>query len=234
MKIAIMQPYFFPYIGYFQLINSVDKFVLYDDVNYIKQGWINRNSILINKTSFLFTIPLKDASSFKRINEIEINEFLFPKWKKKFLRTIDQVYKNAPYYNEISNLLIKLLNINNLKINDLIYNSLLDVCQYIGITTQIVKSSTIYDNLELQKEERIIDICKKENANVYVNPLNGMELYSKCFFDKNNISLYFIKTNNIRYKQFNANFIPSLSIIDLLMFNSIEDVHQLLNEYTLI
>lgn len=92
MKIAIMQPYIFPYIGYFQLINAVDKFIIYDDVNYIKQGWINRNKILLNNEDYLFTFPLKNASSYKKINEIELSENLYSKWKIKFFKTLE-VYK---------------------------------------------------------------------------------------------------------------------------------------------
>lgn len=229
-----MQPYFMPYIGYFQLIHAVDKFVIYDDVNFIKQGWINRNNILLNGKNHLFSIPLSDAGSFKKINEIEINEKLFPKWKEKFFKTLEVAYKKAPYYIEISSMLSNLLDNKSVKIIDLIYQSLFEVCNYIGITTQIERTSSIYQNVELSKEERLIDICKKENADIYINPLGGQELYKKEYFEKNNISLFFIQSNNIEYQQFTDNFVPWLSIVDVLMFCSPKRICEILNQYKLI
>lgn len=233
MRVAVMQPYFMPYIGYFQLIKAVDKFIIYDDVNYIKQGWINRNNILLNGKSYLFSIPLKDASSFKKINDIEINQELFPKWKIKFFKTLELAYKKAPFYTNIIPILEELLDCPN-KINDLIYVSLLKICNYLGIVTHIEKSSTIYQNSELSKEERLIDICKKENADTYINPLGGQDLYDKEYFAKNNVKLFFIKSNKDNYIQFGDSFIPWLSIIDILMFNSPQKTREMLDNYDLI
>jgi hypothetical protein len=233
MKIAVMQPYFMPYIGYFQLINAVDKFIIYDDVNYIKQGWINRNNILLNGKSHLFSIPLKDASSFKKINEIEINEVLFIKWKEKFFKTLELAYKKAPNYDIVISILKKSFDNYN-KINDLIYLSLVEICNYLGITTKIEKTSEIYHNTELSREERLIDICKKENAVTYINPIGGQELYTKDYFNKHDISLLFLKTGKIEYLQFDHDFVPWLSIIDILMFNSTEEISFMLNQYELL
>ncbi|SMC40696.1 WbqC family protein [Moheibacter sediminis] len=233
MKIAIMQPYFMPYIGYFQLINAVDKFIIYDDVNYIKQGWINRNNILLNNKSHLFSVPLKDASSFKKINEIEINEILFPKWKDKFFKTLE-VYKKAPFYESVRCILEKILISDQGKISDLIYYSLVEITKYIGIQTIIEKSSYIYKNSELQRAERLIDICKTEKANIYINPLGGQELYDKKYFSDYDIELYFIKTKAIQYPQFGDNFVPWLSIIDVMMFNTPEQINEMLNRFELI
>lgn len=233
MKVAIMQPYFMPYIGYFQLINAVDKFIIYDDVNYIKQGWINRNNILLQGKSHLFTLPLKDASSFKKINEIEINEMLFPKWKKNFFKTIE-AYKKAPFYESVRNILEKIMTFEQAKITDLIYHSLVEICNYIGIQTIIEKSSTVYRNSELERAERLIDICKTENANTYINPLGGQELYDKKYFSNHGIDLFFIKTNKIEYQQFSETFVPWLSIVDIMMFNSPEEINKMLNLYELI
>ena len=84
MKLAIMQPYIFPYLGYFQLLNSVDHFVFYDDVNFIKGGWVNRNQLLINNQNKFFTVPLKKIISFTPINEVEIHKKLYPNWRSKF------------------------------------------------------------------------------------------------------------------------------------------------------
>lgn len=228
-----MQPYFMPYIGYFQLIKAVDKFIIYDDVNYIKQGWINRNNILLNGTSHLFSIPLKEASSFKKINEIEINDTLFPKWKDKFFKTLEQAYRKAPYYDTVIPILKKILADSEGKINHLIYKSIIEVCNYIGITTKIEASSTIYNNSELLKEQRLVDICKKEEASIYINPIGGQELYTKEYFAKYSIELLFIKSQKIIYQQFNNNFIPWLSIIDILMFNSRAEIIEMLENFDL-
>lgn len=228
-----MQPYFMPYIGYFQLIRAVDKFIIYDDVNYIKQGWINRNNILLNNKSHLFSLPLKDASSFKKINEIEINEILFSKWKNKFFKTIE-AYKKAPFYESIKHILEEIMTFEQGKISDLIYRSLVEISKYIGIQTIIEKSSSIYENSELPRAERLIDICKKEKANTYINPLGGQELYDKKYFSDYNIDLFFIKTNKVEYVQFSETFVPWLSIIDVMMFNSPDEINKMLNLYELI
>ena len=228
-----MQPYIFPYIGYFQLIKAVDKFIIYDDVNYIKQGWINRNNILLQDKSHLFSLPLKDASSFKKINEIELNEMLFPKWKTKFFKTLE-TYKKAPYYETVKPLLEKILMADNGKLSDIIYHSLVEISKYLNIHTIIEKTSTVYQNSELSRAERLVDISNQEKANTYINPLGGQELYDKKYFSDHNIDLFFIKTNTIEYQQFTDTFVPWLSIIDVMMFNSVEEINEMLNRFELI
>ena len=223
-----------PYIGYFQLINAVDKFIIYDDVNYIKQGWINRNNILLNGKSHLFSIPLKNASSFKKINEIEINENLFFKWKEKFFKTLELGYKKSPNYDHVISILRKSFNNNHQELCDFIYYSLVEICNYLNITTKIERTSEVYQNTGLERAERLIDICKKENALTYINPIGGQELYTKDYFKKNDINLFFIKTNKIEYKQFKNDFVPWLSIIDILMFNTPDEISSMLNQYELV
>lgn len=233
MKIAIMQPYFMPYIGYFQLIKAVDKFIIYDDVNYIKQGWINRNNLLLQNKTHLFSLPLKDVSSFKKINEIKINEILYLKWRRKFFKTLE-TYQKAPYYEVIKEILEKILTINDYSISNLIYHSLIEISKYLNIKTTIEKTSSIYKNSELSKTERLLDICKKENASTYINPLGGKDLYDKKSFLKYKITLFFIKPNIIEYKQFNNTFMPNLSIIDVMMFNSPEEINKMLDNFELV
>ncbi len=224
-----MQPYLFPYIGYFQLINAVDKFVIYDDVNFIKKGWINRNNLLINGHANLFTVPLKNYSQNKLIKEIEISRS--EKWEKDLLKTLEISYKKSPYFDEVYKIIECIIQNDEKNISAFIYFSLQIINNYLEIKTEIVKSSSHYLNNYLKQSERIIDICKKENADEYINPSGGMELYSKELFQKDGISLNFIKTNNIVYKQFNGNFEKSLSIIDVMMFNSKTKIKELLNEY---
>ncbi|WP_026997761.1 WbqC family protein [Flectobacillus major] len=232
MKLAIMQPYIFPYIGYFQLINAVDKFVIYDDVNFINRGWINRNRILVNGKDSLFTIPLKEASQNKLINEIEVN--WDSNWKNKWLKTLEQSYKKAPYFEAILPLIQATLASEKLIFSEIIVENLQLICTYLGIGTQIVPSSSIYQNTQLKAQERILDICLQEQANHYINPIGGMELYNKEVFAEKQIQLNFIKTQAIQYPQFKNEFVPWLSILDVLMFNSVEDIKSYLDKYELI
>lgn len=232
MKLAIMQPYIFPYIGYFQLINAVDKIVIYDDVNFINRGWINRNRILVNGKDSLFTIPLKDASQNKLINEIDVN--WDPAWKNKFLKTIEQSYKKAPFYQEGLEIIEKTLNIEDLNTSNVIFNNLNVICEYLDITTELIPSSAIYQNTDLKAQERILDICLQEKANHYINPIGGLELYDKSYFESKGLKLNFIKSKSVVYKQFKNDFVPWLSMIDVLMFNSKETIQGFLNEYELV
>jgi hypothetical protein len=232
MTIAIMQPYIFPYIGYFQLLNAVDKFIIYDDVNFINKGWINRNNILVGGKAHLFTVPLKDASQNKLINEVHL--LANDPWTKKLLKTIQQSYQKAPYYQKAFVLIEEIVNLKTETIGELNRYALKRVAEEMGIATEIVSSSTIYDNKNLKGPERILDICKKEHADHYINPIGGMELYDRVRFDEQGIKLNFIKSISKPYPQFKNAFVPWLSIIDILMFNSKEEIAVQLEAYELI
>ena len=232
MKLGIMQPYIFPYIGYFQLINAVDKFVIYDDVNFINKGWINRNRILNNGKDSLFTIPLKEASQNKLINEIDVN--WDSAWKSKFIKTLEQCYKKAPFYSEILPIIEQTLSIDNEPVSKVIEHNLRLICNYLGIKTTIISSSAIYQNTHLKAQERILDICLQEKSSQYINPIGGLELYDKDFFEAKNLQLSFIKSNPIEYPQFKNEFVPWLSMIDVLMFNSKEKIKEFLDNYELV
>jgi hypothetical protein len=235
MKVAIMQPYFFPYIGYFQLVAAVNKFVIYDDVNFIKGGWINRNNVLINKKSNLFTVPLNKASSNTLINETKINFKFYNIWKVKFLRSLEQSYKKSPYFTEVYNLIENVLEIKeNDLISELAVNSIKNVSDYLQIDTEFCKSSVNYNNKTKSGQERVLDICGIEKASHYINPIGGIELYSKNTFKENGIVLNFIKSKPIIYTQFDNDFSPWLSIIDVLMFNSVSEVNKMVNQYELL
>jgi hypothetical protein len=227
-----MQPYLFPYIGYFQLIYAVDKFVAYDDVAFIKQGWINRNNILLNNNRFLFTIPLVNASSYALICDTQVNYKM--NWQPKFLKTIEQAYKKAPQFEAVYPLIVKIINKEHTYVSELAADSLIEVSNYLGISTAIQPSSKNYGNNDLKGQERVIDICKREGADHYINPIGGTELYSKEDFESNGIKLDFVKTLDITYPQFKDPFVPWLSIIDVLMFNSVEQTINLINRYELV
>lgn len=234
MKTAIMQPYIFPYIGYYQLMSAVDVFVILDDVNFIMRGWINRNNILVNGKANLFSISLDHPSQNKLICETKLK---FPqKERDSLLKTVQLAYKKAPFFNYFYPVFEEIINYENDDLTSYLHNSIEKTCHYAEIQTKILLSSKIEKNNNLKSENRIIEICKKMNTKIYINPSGGKSLYVQQNFQKENIELNFINTlfEKIRYKQFNNSFTENLSFIDILMFNSKEEIHNLLKQYTLI
>ena len=231
MKLAIMQPYFFPYLGYWQMLNAVDKFVIYDDVNFIKGGWINRNNMLINGTSHLFTLPLLETSSYKLINEIKITNN--DKQKQKLLKSFEMSYSRAPYKNIVLELINDIVMQRENSLHFFLKYQFEKVFEYLNINTDILISSNIEKAEALHGQDRVIDICKRLNTIQYINAIGGQNLYNKKVFAKNCIQLNFIKMNEIKYKQFNNEFVPNLSIIDVMMFNSPETIREMLDNYEL-
>ena len=233
MRLAIMQPYFMPYIGYFQLINSVDKFVIYDNIQYTKKGWINRNRILANGKDQLITLPIKKDSDYLNVVERELSES-WDKDKSKMLNVIKASYNKAPYFQETFELISKCLNNPEANLFRFIYDSIVLINDHLEIKTPIVISSTIDADHTLKSQDKVLSLCKEQNADIYINSIGGVELYDKETFKQNNIKLNFIKSNPIQYKQFNNEFVSWLSIIDVLMFNSKEQIKEYLNNYTLV
>lgn len=231
MKLGIMQPYFFPYIGYWQLIDAVDEYVIYDDVNFIKGGWINRNRILNQGKVQYFNVYLEGASSNKRINEVKVeqNEQIV----NKNLRILEAAYKKAPYFEETMRVLCPIIKNKNSNLAEYLCFSLLEISQYLQIDTQFIQSSKIVKNNALKGQDKVIEICKIRNADTYLNAIGGKELYSQEAFAKENISLKFVQTELIVYKQFDEVFEPNLSIIDMMMFNSVDNIKQYLKRFQL-
>mgnify|MGYP000904613535 CR=1 FL=1 len=232
MKIGIMQPYFFPYIGYWQLINAVDAFVIYDDVNYIKGGWVNRNRVLICGQAKYINLQLYKASPNRLINEIELlgND----SYTNKLLRTIEASYRKAPFFEDIFSLIKDIVKQDERNLAKYLAYSIKKVCKYLGIETQLIMSSEVEKDKNLRGQEKIIEICKFLKGYQYINAIGGVDLYSREDFEDNKIHLNFLKTKDIKYPQFNNEFIPNLSIIDVLMFNSIEQTKRMLLCYQLI
>lgn len=230
MKIGIMQPYFFPYLGYWQLINAVDKYVVYDDVAYIKGGWISRNNILLNGMKHMITLPLENPSSFRNINEIAITKNI--NQRKKILRTIEAAYKKAQFYDAFMPMVERLI-IESQTIAELNYKSICEINRYLGIDTEIILSSDIKKNDSLKGQDKVIHINKLLGSDMYINAIGGKELYSNRDFAKEGIELRFLKMGDIRYRQFTDDFVQGLSIIDVLMFNSAEKTLNMLDEFTL-
>lgn len=231
MKIAVMQPYLFPYIGYFQLFHAVNKFVVFDDVRFKKRGWINRNYILINGQKYLFTVPLSDSSQNKLIKDTKIIED--NKWRKFFLRSIRLSYRKAPFFEEIFPIIECIITLNERSISKFILHSFYVLKEALGLNTEIIPTSAIYNNSELKGQYRILDICCQENANQYINLSGGIGLYNFELFQENAVKLLFLKSQLISYEQFTNNFVPSLSIIDVLMFNGFLKTRKFLLTYSL-
>lgn len=219
-KLALCQPYFAPYLGYFQLINAVDIFVSYDDVNFIKGGWINRNKIRVNGNEIFFHIPLVKQSQNKKINETFI--YWTSKDIGKFLKTIKISYPKSTYKNEVIKLIESIFESKPRTIADLSLLSIRKFCEYLDIKTEIKVASKIGYKRTDNRLENIINICKKEKSNYYINPIGGTKLYNKQAFKSCNIKLAFIKSNS------------SLSIIDECLSNPKEEIKVKLSDYTLV
>lgn len=226
-----MQPYFFPYIGYWQLINAVNKYIIYDDVNFIKGGWIQRNNILMNGQSMRIILRLCNASQNKLINEIEVLNDIY---NKKILKTIKICYGRAPHFLDCFPILEEVINQDEKNLAKYLEFSIRLICKYLSINIEVFVSSEIKKNNDLRGKDKIIDICKIMGAKEYINAIGGKAFYTHDEFNARGIQLKFLKTNDIRYKQFNNEFIPNLSIIDVMMFNSINETKTLLEEFTLI
>lgn len=226
-----MQPYFLPYIGYWQLINAVDVFVIYDNIQYTKKSWINRNRYLLNGKDALFTINIRNDSDTLNVDE----RFLSSEYKKdKMIAMFQNAYYKAPMKMEAIRFLTEMINCQEENLFKYIYNSVVKICEYIGIKTKIVVSSSVDIDHALKAENKVLAICKELGAETYINSMGGMELYSKEMFKEHGIELKFIKSKPVEYKQFDYEFVSNLSIIDVMMFNTKETIEGFLKEYELV
>lgn len=225
MRLVIMQPYFFPYIGYFQLMEAADEFVIYDNIQFSKKGWINRNRILVNGTDAYITLPLKKDSDFLDVKDRYLADD-WPQERKKMLNRIAESYRKAPFFNQVFPVIEEALLYENRNLFDFILHSLQVTRRYLCITTPLVVSSSINIDHALKAEQKVMALCRARQADVYINPIGGVDLYSKLDFEQAGIELKFLKADNIHYPQFKNEFIPYLSIIDVMMFNSRDDIRQ--------
>jgi len=232
MRLAIMQPYFFPYIGYWQLIHAVDRFVVYDDVNYIKGGWINRNRILINGVSAYITVPLMQSSPYKRICDLSTLPSL--SWRNKLVKMVDNTYRKAPCFAEVFPVIEGMIYHETDSLSDYLTYQIQVLSAYMDIQTEFVTASRCYGNSDLAGQDRVIDICKHEGAATYINSQGGAALYERNSFTQCGIDLKFLIPSEVEYKQFGLEYTPWLSVIDVLMFNSKSRIHNMLNQYKLV
>lgn len=230
MILAVMQPYLFPYIGYYQLAYHSDMFIFYDDVNYIKKGYINRNNIITKNGPYLFTLPIKGASQNKLIREL-----YFTEETNKILATIEMTYSKSKYFNNIYPIIEKIFNNKERQVSKITSQSIIKVFEYLGLTIDYKFSSKINYNRENNAQEKIYDLCKIHKADNYVNASGGIELYDKNEFKKRNIKLNFINSIPTPYSQINSKeFIKNASMIDILMNCNKDEIINQLNNYTVI
>lgn len=227
-----MQPYFLPYIGYFQLIAAVDIFVIYDNIKFTKKGWINRNRMLRNGEDVVFSLPLRSDSDSRYIVERQLAaEFN----REKLLSQIAGAYRCAPYFSQTFPLIKRIVSNGDSNLFNYIHSSVINICRHLGITTDIRISSDIGINHELKNQEKVISLCQAVGADIYINAIGGIDLYSKDEFKARGVELKFMKSKPFEYAQFGNKFVPWLSIVDVMMFVGLDDIREcLMSNYELI
>ena len=221
MKVAIMQPYFLPYIGYFQLIAAVDLFIVYDNIKYTKKGWINRNRMLQNGEDVIFSLPLKGASDSRNVCERDLSsEFS----RDKLLSQFSGAYRRAPYFEQTIALVEKIVRYDDNNLFRFLRHSIVTTCRHLGIETEIRSSSDIAIDHRLTSQDKVMALCAAVGASTYVNASGGMALYSTQTFRERGLDLKFIQPKPVPYPQFGHPFVPWLSIIDVMMFNPFETI----------
>jgi hypothetical protein len=223
MRLAIMQPYFFPYIGYFQLIAAVDQFIVYDNIKYTKKGWINRNRMLQNGKDVMFSLPLKNDSDSlnvcERVLAVEFN-------RDKLLNQFKGSYRHAPYFVQTLSLIEQIVRHQDANLFRFLHHSIVKTCEHLCITTEIRISSGIAIDHDLKNQDKVLALCAALGASTYVNAIGGRELYSTETFRERGVELKFIQSKPFEYPQFGDEFVPWLSIIDVMMFNSVETIKE--------
>jgi hypothetical protein len=227
-RVAIMQPYFLPYLGYWQLMANVDEFVVYDDIQFTKKGWIHRNRYLNGGKDQMFTLPLKKDSDYLDVYKRCLSDSWHTE-REKLYRKLKGAYQKAPYFQEIAPLLEDCLFHDSTNLFGFIFNSVSKISQSLEINTKLSVSSQLGDTTELKGQDRVLKICELLEATEYVNPIGGKELYKKEDFARQGVDMKFHQIDKVVYNQFGKDFIPNLSIIDVLMFNGMEETGNLLS-----
>lgn len=221
MKLAIMQPYFLPYIGYWQLIAAVDTFVIYDNIKYTKKGWINRNRLLRDGEPVTFSLPIAAGPDSLDVVERELAPSLD---RRKLLAQFQGAYAKAPYFAEVLPLLREIIEYPEQNLYRYVRHSVDRLCSHLGLQTRIVVSSDVPIDHDLRAQDKVLALCKSLGASEYINPIGGTELYERAVFADHELRLSFLRATPFEYPQFGKVFVPWLSIIDLLMFNPLETV----------
>lgn len=222
-RIAIMQPYFLPYIGYWQLMGCVDTFVVYDDIQFTKKGWIHRNRYLNNGSDQMFTLPIKKDSDYLDVVERSLSD----SWgaeKNKLKRKVEGAYKKSPRYGEGMLIFEECLEYKSSNLFDFVFNSIKVIRERLDIGAELMISSEIGDSKHLRGQERVLEICRTLGAAEYINPIGGYELYNRKAFNMQGVGLKFHKIGDVKYDQRQKAFLPNLSVLDMLMFVGVDGI----------
>ena len=228
-----MQPYFLPYIGYFQLIRAVDEFIVYDNIQFSKKGWFHRNRMLQNGRDEYFSLTLKKDSDFLDVRDRRLSNN-WPADSDKILRKIRENYRKAPHFEEVYPLVEQIFCFQDDRLFDFILFSLQTICRYLEITTPLTVSSTLEIDHSLKSQDKVIALVKKAGGNIYLNPIGGFDLYKPEDFRAEGLTLHFHKARPFSYPQYRNEFVPWLSVLDLMMFNSREQVIRWLDYFDII
>lgn len=228
MIVAGNQPYFIPYVAYWQLMKACDLFLIGDDYAFIKSGWVQRNRILHQGKPAYFGLEINDISCHRLINQTELINTDFP----KKLKMLYHDYRAAPYFEQGYGLMEKIFSCEETNLTNFLMNSIEIIREYLGIKTKIMYTSQLEGNSRFKCEQRIFDFCERLGCTTYINAIGGLSLYKKDEFAEHGVELKFIHSHCREYKQFGENFVPGLSILDVIMFNSREEIVQMLDEYT--
>ncbi len=228
-----MQPYFLPYIGYFQLIHAVDAFVVYDNIQFSKKGWFHRNRMLQNGRDEYFSLPLKKDSDFLDVRERRLSD-TWATDREKTLRKIAGNYRKAPHFETAYPLVEQIFHFPDSGLFPFIYNSLKTLCDFLEIRTPLVVSSTLEIDHSLKGQEKVIALVKKAGGSTYLNPIGGFDLYQPADFRAEGLTLQFHKARPFSYPQLGNEFVPWLSVLDLMMFNSQEQIRAWLDHFDII
>jgi len=250
MKLGVMQPYFFPYLGYFHVIVAVDEFVIIDQYEYSHKSWMSRNRILGNtKKGWVYIRPRLEKPSGRDYLIEEVNISKDSLWRKKLIKTLGQTYSKAPYFDEMYAFFKDLINFKPDTLSEFSFHAIFNIAQLLQIKTKISLNTPEFKILENElddylqsyqaknpninkKQARVLEQCRRKNATHYVNTVAGNHLFSKEMMREFGVHLHFVSSRNIVYPQIvNNDFIPNLSIIDVLMHNGVEGTRKLLSKY---
>ncbi|MBR1538525.1 MAG: WbqC family protein [Bacteroidales bacterium] len=230
MILTSHQPYLFPYLAYWQLIYVADLFLIGDDFAFMKGGWIPRNRILVQGAPQFFRIEVRDQSCHRLICET----LLATTDIGDKLRTLEMAYHKAPCFEAGYALAERILRNPERNLAVFIEYSIREMCAYLGIDTPVGRTSDYPGNSLLKREKRVYDLCHRTGADRYINAIGGTRLYRKEDFERQGIRLQFLQSRHTPYPQFGAPFVEKLSILDAVMFNPRERLHEMLDDYSLI
>ncbi len=235
MILASHQPYFFPYLGYFSLISAVDKFVFFDTSQYNRKSWMTRNRILkpnLNEFQYI-NVGVHHTMFQAKLPECKLNPNQF--WKNKLIAQLEHYKKRALFFEETISILEKTFSNEEDTLVGFNMSSTIEITRLLKINTAIIRFSEFEHKIEKAAAAGFwgIEMCKVLGMDTYINAPDGEAFYPKEEYEKSGIKLGFIQHKLNPYFQSNENFLPALSIIDVLMFNGVKKTSEMVHDYTI-